>query len=246
MRMRFANAYSDARRAEAYATLAFQGTYHLAFRDLPDIFSDHVAGPAALDFGCGAGRSTRFLRELGFDPIGVDISADMLRQAQALDPAGRYMLIDDGDLAGLNGDAFDLILSAFTFDNIPDAGHRVRLLDGLRGRLNRTGKLVLLGSTPELYTHDWASFSTTQFPGNVGARSGDVVRVIITDVDDVRPVEDVLWADADYREAFRLAGLELVASYRPLATGDEPYAWVNETRIAPWVIYVLGRDHRSR
>jgi len=27
--------------------------------------------------------------------------------------------------------------------------------------------------------------------------------------------------------------------FQPLAKGDEPYPWVNETRIAPWVIYVL-------
>jgi hypothetical protein len=27
--------------------------------------------------------------------------------------------------------------------------------------------------------------------------------------------------------------LELVATYKPLAKGDEPYKWVNETSIAP-------------
>jgi hypothetical protein len=30
-----------------------------------------------------------------------------------------------------------------------------------------------------------------------------------------------------------------VAEHRPLGREDEPFAWVNETRIAPWVIYVL-------
>ena len=31
-------------------------------------------------------------------------------------------------------------------------------------------------------------------------------------------------------------------AYKPLAKGDEPYRCVNETRIAPWVIYVLARQ----
>ena len=30
--------------------------------------------------------------------------------------------------------------------------------------------------------------------------------------------------------------------YKPLATGDEPYQWISETNIAPWVIYVLERS----
>jgi hypothetical protein len=56
----------------ADATLEFPGTYYLAFRDLPALFAEHVRGRASLDFGCGAGRSTRFLRSLGFDPIGIE------------------------------------------------------------------------------------------------------------------------------------------------------------------------------
>jgi hypothetical protein len=35
--------------------------------------------------------------------------------------------------------------------------------------------------------------------------------------------------------------LELAQKYKPLGTESEPYKWVNETRIAPWVIYVLRK-----
>jgi hypothetical protein len=35
--------------------------------------------------------------------------------------------------------------------------------------------------------------------------------------------------------------LEPVKIYKPLAKENEPYRWVNETRIAPWVIYVLRK-----
>lgn len=35
----------------------------------------------ALDIGCGTGLSARFAKELGYDPIGVDLSADQLRVA---------------------------------------------------------------------------------------------------------------------------------------------------------------------
>ena len=61
------NSYEDAKRAETYAKLEFPGTYYLAYRDLPGIIFDHVKGRKALDFGCGTGRSTRFLQKIGFD-----------------------------------------------------------------------------------------------------------------------------------------------------------------------------------
>ncbi len=85
------NPYHDRARADAYAGLEFPGTYYLAYRDLPAIIGEHVTGPRALDFGCGAGRSTRFLRRLGFDSVvGVDISEPMVAQARARDPDGDY------------------------------------------------------------------------------------------------------------------------------------------------------------
>ncbi|MFQ5768250.1 MAG: class I SAM-dependent methyltransferase [Acidobacteriota bacterium] len=88
----FSNAYADKAHADAYARLEFPGTYYLAYRDLPAIFSRHVQGRNAMDFGCGAGRSTRFLRKLGFDVVGVDIAEPMLARARERDPQGEYLL----------------------------------------------------------------------------------------------------------------------------------------------------------
>jgi len=65
--MSFSNVYDDIERANPYATLEFPGTYYLAYRDLPAIVAGHVTGQEALDFGCGAGRSTRFLKKLTSD-----------------------------------------------------------------------------------------------------------------------------------------------------------------------------------
>jgi ubiquinone/menaquinone biosynthesis C-methylase UbiE len=239
--LQFDNVYDDAKRAEAYAKLEFPGTYYLAYRDLPEIISEHVTGRKALDFGCGTGRSTRFLKKIGFDTTGVDIAGDMLKQACARDPEGDYRLIQEDGLSQLQAKAFDLVLSAFTFDNIPTMEKKVKLFRGLGSLLRSEGKIVNLVSSPEIYTHEWASFTTKDFPENQNAKSGDKVRIIMTDVEDQRPVEDILWTDEAYQEVYKRAGLELVRTYKPLAKKSEPYKWVNETRIAPWVIYVLKK-----
>jgi SAM-dependent methyltransferase len=240
--MEFNNVYDDAQRAEAYAKLEFPGTYYLAYRDLPEIIFKHVRGKKAIDFGCGTGRSTRFLQKLGFDAVGVDIADDMIEKARQIDPKGNYILIEDGDFNQLDQGTYDLILSAFTFDNIPTEKRKVDLFTRLGGLLKSEGRIVNLVSSPEIYVNEWVSFSTKDFPENKDAKCGDKVRIIVTAIDDKRPVEDILWPDEDYRKTYEKAGLELIQTHKPLAREDEPFEWVNETKIAPWVIYVLGKS----
>jgi ubiquinone/menaquinone biosynthesis C-methylase UbiE len=241
----FFNVYEDAKRAEAYAKLEFPGTYYLAYRDLPEIIFEHVKGRKAIDFGCGTGRSTRFLRSLGFSPLGVDISSDMLEKARELDLKGDYRLIMDGDFGQFEEQAYDLVLSVFTFDNIPTMEKKVVNFKRLGRLLKNEGIMINLVSSPEIYTHEWASFSTKDFPENMHAKSGDKVRIVQTDVEDKRPVEDVVWTDKCYKKTYMKAGLELVKTYKPLAKENEPFKWVNETRIAPWVIYVLKKEGKN-
>ncbi len=236
----FSNVYEDARRAESYAGLGFPGTYYLAYRDLPEIIERHVGGRRALDFGCGTGRSTRFLRDLGFEVVGVDISETMLERARELDPEGDYRLVPDGALPGLEPESFDLVLSVFTFDNIPAMKHKIALFRELGGLLVRDGRIVNLVSAPEIYLYEWASFSTRKFPENRDAASGQKVRIVMLDVDDDRPVTDILCTDEDYRDVYEQAGLAAEAMYRPLGRPEDPFDWVSEMTISPWAIYVLS------
>ena len=239
MEPHFRNVYEDELRARAYAQLDFPGTYHLAFRDLPALFDRHIRGTHALDFGCGTGRSTRFLQRLGFNAVGVDIAPAMLAQACAIDPAGDYRLVTTGRLAALEG-PFDLIFAAFTFDNIPTDIAKVGALRTLRALLGSTGCMVAVVSSPEIYQHEWVSFSTRAFPENRQAGDGDPVRIVMLDVPDQRPVEDVVCSDAHYRQLFATAGLGVVEFLSPLGASGDGIAWVTETLIPPWSIYVLG------
>ncbi len=237
----FKNCYQDNSYADAYAKLEFPGTYYLAFRDLGALVEEHVRGRRALDFGCGAGRSTRFVARLGFDVVGVDIASEMVQRAQGIDPAGDYRLIEDGDLRAFPDAAFDLVLSAFTFDNIPTRARKVALFSELARVLAPQGRIVNLVSSPEIYWNEWASFSTRDFPENRTTPVGGEVRIINTALDDRRPAVDIVWPEAAYRDVYAAAELAVRAAHRPLARHDEPYAWVKETTIPPWTIYVLER-----
>jgi ubiquinone/menaquinone biosynthesis C-methylase UbiE len=241
----FENTYNSRERAESYSRLEFPNTYYLAYRDLPGIISSHVTGKNAIDFGCGTGRSTRFLKQLGFSVTGIDSSADMLKIARNMDKSGDYQLVSDGSYQHLGNNKYDLVQSIFTFDNIPGWDNRTKILSGLRDLLKNSGKIICLDSTPELYTNEWASFSTRDFPTNRHARTGDIVRDIMLDVEDRRPVEDIFWTVSDYHLLFDKAGLMLEATYKPLGFKDEPYNWVSELNIAPWIIFVLNKMKNS-
>ena len=205
--MDFENSWGNITRADSYSKLEFPNTYHLAYRDLPEIISKHISGTKAIDFGCGAGRSTRFLKKMGFEVIGIDISQDMISKAKEFDPEGEYKLVQDGKYNFLGRCKYDLIQSIFTFDNIPGWNNRINILKSLAELLSTTGKIICLDANSKMYTNEWASFTTKDFPKNKNAKTGDIVEIIMTDVEDRRPVEDILWTLEDYYKLFDLANL---------------------------------------
>ncbi len=237
--MEFENSWGNPLRSSCYSKLEFPNTYHLAYRDLPAIIAKHIQGTKAIDFGCGTGRSTRFLKQLGFNVTGIDISEDMLSSARELDPGGDYILVTNGQYNQLSSRKYDLIQSVFTFDNIPGWETRTNILRSLSGLLCDSGKIICLDSNSKMYTNEWASFSTKDFPENNNAVTGDIVKIIMTDVDDRRPVEDILWTEEDYYNLFDQAGLQTEATYKPLGLDNEAFNWVVEKEIAPWIIFVL-------
>lgn len=239
--MSFSNAYDDGFRAASYAELEFPGTYHLAFRDLPALLGTPRPGAMALDFGCGAGRSTRFLRALGFETEGVDISEAMLAQARIRDPQGTYLRVPDGDLSLLPDGRYQRILSAFTFDNVK-VDSKASLFRHLSRVLAPGGRFLNLVSSEELYRLEWASFSTASFPGNRTAKCGDPVFTIMKDVQDARPVTDIFCPETEYQRLYEDAGLERFRVHLPLGRPEEPFNWINELTTAPWRIDVLERS----
>jgi ubiquinone/menaquinone biosynthesis C-methylase UbiE len=105
------------------------------------------------------------LKKIGFEAIGVDISEDMLKQARARDPEGNYRLIENGGLHQLQAGVYDLVLSVFTFDNIPTMEKKVTLFKDLGRLLKNEGRIVSVVSSPEIYTHEWAPLYHEGFSG---------------------------------------------------------------------------------
>ena len=233
--------------ANFYKSLGLEGTYYLAFRDLPLLFSKYVKGssavdPSAVDHGCGAGRSTRFLKKYGYQAVGVDTNPHMVAEAKVFDPTGNYLALE-GDTIPVEPNSVDLVLSCFVFLEIESRARVKKILGEFRRILQPDGIAIVVSSSDQDYLNDWCSFRCN-FPENHQAKSGDRVKFAYRATD--KTGLDFLWKEADFRQMCLDAGFAVQETHHPLATGEEPYEWTVETEIPCWAIYVLSRSKESR
>lgn len=229
--------------SEQYSELELEGSYYLAFAGAAQLiellFEQCVLGKRALDFGCGTGRSTRFLKALGLNAIGVDINPSMLAQARCHDPNGQYHLLDAPKLPFPNAQ-FDFVFQSFVLLEYASLAHMIATFKEVDRVLDANGTVIVITGSEDYYLHDWASFQVdvpTQTPS-----SGDRVKITIRDTE--IQLFDYYWSDRDYRAVFEESGFEVVEVLQPLAQGHEPIHWVNELNHPCWTLYVLKKQAR--
>lgn len=225
------------KHAGAFADLEMQGTQYLAFRDIPTLITEYASSVASvLDYGCGAGRSTRFLKRLGYDAVGVDISQDMLKQARSKDETGEYRCVPSGRLP-FEDSAFDLIFASYVILEVSRIEEIENILKELKRVLRKDGIILLVTSSTEATEGTWVSLSYA-FPENdKSLQSGDTVKLLIQGIDVV--LYDYFWTEEDYIGAAQRAGLDLAKLHKPLGLPDEGIEWHDETKMSPIAIYVL-------
>lgn len=231
-----ANDYCNS--ASAYALRDIVGTDALAFGLIAERIERLELAGRALDLGCGTGRSTRFLKRLRLDAVGVDISEAMVAEARRLDPQGHYRCYAPNTPLPFEDDVFDVLLSSWTVVEL----HEIEALESFVHEaarvLGRSGTGFIVANTAAFYAGRWVSCEV-DFPENaIPLRSGQRVRTRLTPENII--VTDTYWSDEDYRQAFAEAGLRVVGTWKPLASPDDPN-WLDETKAAPFVVYELRR-----
>jgi SAM-dependent methyltransferase len=109
-------------------------------------------GMRVLDLGCGVGRWSRLLAARGATVTGVDISPTMIdearRRAVSEGVAERcHFEVSDVSTLCVAG-KFDLILGVTVLQHILDPGALHAALYGMRARVAREGRIVLLEAAP--------------------------------------------------------------------------------------------------
>jgi len=225
--------------AGAYAQLGIEGTYYLAFRDIPELLNKYTKGRKALDYGCGPGRSTRFLKGLDFDTVGVDISTDMLEKARLQDEYGEYHHIESGQLPFADN-SFDLIFSSFVFIEVNSLEKITEILAEMKRVLKKDGVIIYVTAPAAGYEGNWVSFSY-DFPENDKTfRSGDMAKLLIRGSGVI--LYDYYWTEQDYIQVANKVGLKLVEIHKPIGSDEDPVEWLDEAKSPYMAVYVLRKS----
>lgn len=88
------------------------------FRSFADRVHDRGGGPVA-DIGCGAGRITAHLRDLGLDVFGIDLSPKMIEVARRDYPGLRFEVGSMTNL-GLADDSVAGLVAWYSLIHVPD------------------------------------------------------------------------------------------------------------------------------
>jgi SAM-dependent methyltransferase len=116
----------DRLNEDFFAGGAAETDFYLAMCGVPPLRPD----AAVVEVGCGIGRMTRRLSELGGRVIATDVSSEMLRRCR-LNLADRnnvdYLQVPgDGALAGVPDSSVDLVFSYITLQHVPDVQAQLR------------------------------------------------------------------------------------------------------------------------
>jgi ubiquinone/menaquinone biosynthesis C-methylase UbiE len=166
------------------------------------------AGRLTLDVGCGEGRVTRDLKELGHRVVGVDASERMVAAARELDPRGDYVVADAAALPFPEGQA-DVAVAFMSLMDVDDMPGSVAELARV---LEPGGRLVLAVVHPINSAHE------------VDREHPEDRLVLVEDYFDRRRYTDELerdglrmtfesrhWTLQDYSEALAEAGFKVEA-----------------------------------
>lgn len=229
---------STIENAQKYVRSGFENTYYLGYRDLPFFIEKYVKGKRAIDYGCGTGRSTRFLKSLGLDAIGLDISAEMLSQALSFDnDPSHYLLIRSGQIPLLENSC-DLAFSCFVFLTISNKEEITNICKEICRCLKNAGIFIIVTGSEKLYSHDWLSYNV-RYPQNTTLTSGSQAKIKLKDLG--LDFINYFWKDKDYTEIFKNTGFRILEKHFPLGNPDEKN-WKSELQHAPYVIYILQKS----
>lgn len=226
--------------AETYHELGIKDTtYEMAFNEAGRMLDD-VRGKKLLDFGCGAGRSTKFLKEQGAQEIiGVDHNENMVERAQKTTELGvKFHLIKDK--IPLPDNDTDGALSTFVFPEMKSMDEMKQSLMEINRVLKPGSIFVLAVPNPEAFGHNFKNWRRDGDPNKL--KSGDVTRCIIKGK---KPfiIEDVYWTEEDYRRVLELTGFKIdEVSFPKAKTGGN---WMDETKVAPEMVIKARKKIQS-
>ncbi len=231
--------------AEKYNKLSdhenrFGGTDYLVTQELPEILKKYATNSTILDFGCGAGLSTRFIKKMGYECTGVDINKEMLKIAKKNDPSGIYIKSISDNKLPFNDQTFDLVISIFVLFEIPSIPKMISIFQEVSRVLTHEGIFIAITGSEELYKRNWLSLNAKDFPENINSKSGNICKITLSHIG--LTLDDYFWTDNDYSLVAENAGFTILNRLYPLGKINDEIEWKDEIQYPPYVFYEFKKN----
>lgn len=210
------------------------GTGYLAFRDLASLFANYGQTKGdALDYGCGRGRSSRFLKSLGFNVDAVDSCPQMIEQAkkQGQDINYQWLKPFSGQLQQAT---YDVVLAQLVLVEIKQVSDIKRMLAEQRLALKKDGLLVHTTTSDAFFKQQWLTIETS--PMTKVLTEGQPIEIVLKN----RQIKltSHYWSESFLEQQFIESGLQILEKHSPKGMPDDPYLWRDELKVSPYVQYV--------
>jgi ubiquinone/menaquinone biosynthesis C-methylase UbiE len=229
------SAFTDERRVDAVAQTVEEGLYEVERRVIGSHFIESDA--TVLDLGCGTGRTTGVLDEMGFEVVGVDVSEPMVSRARQLFPDIEFRSGDARDLQ-FDDERFDYVLFSFNgLDYVKPEGDRYVALREIWRVLKPGGTFAFSSHNPfYLLPADPTSLYGYLHLARFWKRNlldGTVTSRYKTDAYSTKEMETYFISPRGQRKQLARCGFELLEIVHKESL---PSAWLD-----PWPYYVARR-----
>lgn len=223
--------------AKSYKGLGVTGTtYEPTFNMAAEVIGD-LAGKVVLDFGSGAGRSAKFLLNLGAKKIiGVDHNQSMIEEATKEEISNaEFHLIKT--TFPLESSSIDAAFSSWVFMEMDDIDDIQEAMSEIGRVVKSKGRFILVVATPEsAFGHDYVSFKYIDSPKKL--KSGDITKLVIK-TDKPFVVDDHYWTVEDYKSTLEKADFAVKNIFYPKPKTGK---WLDETKVPAHMIIEAVRD----
>ncbi len=192
--------------AKTFGGLGIVGTtFEPAFQALAHRIGS-LDSKLALDFGCGTGRSSKFVESLGGSCIGVDHNFEMVHEAiQHTSERCQFLHVTGGTLPFQDA-IFDVAISVSVFIEIRTINAMIQACKEVARVTKSGGSFFVVSTNPNAFSETYENFS---YHAAGPLKSGDLVECIIrTPRGEIR-IEDTYWGEEDYGNALAIAGFRI-------------------------------------
>lgn len=196
-----------------------------------------IGGKRILDYGCGSGKFSRRMRDLGGVVTAVDVSTNAIDRAKQRDKTSiHYQVIVNDDISFLKKESISNAVATFVFCTMQQENQIRNVIKQIYDKLTPEGCLIILEPHPEALGYEYVSMKRER-PKEV--KSGVPIIVQLTGMD--TQFQDYWRSKEDYLKILSDIGFKIDTIEEPIVNGclDETF-WKDE-RIQPPLLIIRAK-----